>query len=71
MRRRLDPDRYYTDYRQAAGLLKHDLVWSHDFDGIRLPLSNLIQTHAALGHYPLALTEIVLKLIETDNDLTI
>jgi hypothetical protein len=71
MRQRMNPDRYYTDYRQAAGLLRADLIWSNDFDGIRIPLANLIATHAAVGNYPEPLTEIVQQLIATENDLTI
>ena len=71
MRQRMNSDRYYTDYRQAAGLLRADLVWSNDFDAIRIPMANLIQTHAAVGNYPDALTEIVQQLIATENDLTI
>ena len=71
MRQRMNPDRYYTDYRQAAGLLRADLIWSNDFDGIRIPLANLIATHAAVGNYPDSLTEIVQQLIATENDLTI
>lgn len=69
MRSRLE--RYYSDYRQAAGLLRHDLVWSADFDAIRLDLADLIDFYAEATCYPNALTEIVQKLISTDNDLTI
>jgi hypothetical protein len=69
MRSRLE--RYYADYKQAAGLLRHDLVWSPDFDAIRIDLARLIEGNAALGIYPTALTDIVQKLIATDNDLTI
>jgi hypothetical protein len=71
LRQRMNPDRHYNDYRQAAGLLRADLIWSHDFDGIRIALANLIATHAAVGNYPEQLTEIVQQLIATENDLTI
>ena len=71
VRQGINPDRYYNDYRQAAGLLRADLIWSNDFDGIRVPLANLIATHAAIGNYPDSLTEIVQQLIATENDLTI
>jgi hypothetical protein len=64
-------ERYYADYRQASGLLRHDLVWSPDFDAIRLPLADLIDFYSDAGYHPSALTEIVQKLIATDNDLTI
>lgn len=63
--------RIRADYRQAAGLLRHDLVWSHDFDAIRIDLAVLIEQHADTDFYPLALTELVRKLIATENDLTI
>jgi hypothetical protein len=63
--------RLYADYRQAAGLLRGDLVWSSDFDAIRIDLANLIATHAALDNYPTPLTEIVRTLIADENDLTI
>ena len=71
LRQRMNASWYYNDYRQAAGLLRADLIWSNDFEGIRLPLANLIATHAALGNYPEPLTEIVQQLIATENDLTI
>lgn len=61
----------YNDYRQAAGLLRDDLVWSSDFEAIRLDLANLIATHAAMDNYPAPLTEIVRTLIADENDLTI
>jgi hypothetical protein len=60
-----------TDYRQAAGLLRHDLIWSADFDAIRLDLALLIEQHARAGKYPESLTEIVRNLIATENDITI
>ena len=63
--------RLYADYRQAVGLLRHDLVWSDDFDAIRLDLANLIEATAESAIYPASLTEIVQKLIATENDLTI
>lgn len=69
MRSKLNRD--YADYRQAAGLLRHDLVWSADFDAIRIDLARLIENNAALGFYPNELTDIVQTLISTDNDLTI
>lgn len=66
MKRRIN-----ADYRQASGLLRHDLVWSSDFDGIRLALADLIDLHADADYHPSALTEIVRQLIATENDLTI
>ena len=69
--RPIDTGRLYADYRQAAGLLRHDLVWSTDFEAIRTDLANLIETQAALDNYPPNLTEIVRTLISVENDLTI
>ena len=71
MRRKLSVERLFADYKQAAGLLKDDLVWSGDFDNIRLDLMELIQYHANLKVYPAALSEIVQKLIADENDLSI
>ena len=71
MRSRISPNRNYADYKQAAGLLRHDLVWSNDFDAIRLPLADLIDFHADAEYHPSALTDIVRNLIATENDLSI
>lgn len=65
------PERLFADYRQASALLKDDLVWSGDFDSIRMDLAELIDLQADLRIYPAALTDIVHKLIAEDNDLTI
>jgi hypothetical protein len=69
--RGLKLERLKADYKQAAGLLRHDLVWSEDFDSIRLDLAELIDVQTDLGVYPAALTEIVQTLISVENDLTI
>lgn len=71
MRPRIESARHIADYRQAAGLLRHDLVWSADLDSIRLPLADLIEFWADADYHPSALTDIVQQLISTDNDLTI
>jgi len=71
MRPRLSVERIYADYRQAASLLKDDLVWSGDFDNIRNDLMELIQYHADIKVYPAALTDIVQTLIADENDLSI
>lgn len=72
MRQRgINPERLQADYRQAAALLQHDLVWSGDFDNIRYDLMELIKLQADLKVYPAALTAIVQKLIEEENDLSI
>ena len=71
LRSRQNMSRVYADYRQAMGFLEHDLVWSEDFEAIRLDLAKLIRNHAADGDFPAELTSIVQKLIATDNDLSI
>jgi len=63
--------RLRADYRQAAALLKDDLVWSGDFDNIRFDLMELIQNAADTEKFQPALTEIVQKLIADENDLSI
>jgi len=71
MRPRLSVERLYADYRQAAALLKDDLVWSGDFDNIRFDLMELIEYHADIKVYPAALTDIVQTLIADENDLSV
>lgn len=61
----------YADYKQAVGLLKEDLVWSSDFENIRLDLMMMIEHHANNNNFSPHLTELVQKLIEDENDLTI
>lgn len=63
--------RSLADYRQAAALLKEDLVWSGDFDNIRMDLMELIESHVKADSYPPALSSIVQKLIADENDLSI
>lgn len=64
--------RQYNDFKQASALLlDNNLLWSNDFDSIRLDLARLIDLYAKMGHYPSALDEIVQKLISTENDLSI
>ena len=69
--RPLNKARKYADYKQAVSLLRDDLVWSGDFDNIRLDLMDLIDWHANADTYPTHLTEIVQKLIADENDLSI
>jgi hypothetical protein len=69
--RSVSTERLYADYKQAASLLKEDLVWSGDFDNIRFDLMELIQYHAEMKVYPAALTDIVQKLIADENDLSV
>jgi len=61
-----------NDFKQAAGLLRHDLVWSADLEAIRLDLAEYLDVKSSLGlaNHP-SLINIAQKLIATDNDLTI
>ena len=61
-----------NDFKQAAGLLRHDLVWSADLEAIRLDLAEYLDVKSSLGfaNHP-SLINIAKKLIATDNDLTI
>jgi hypothetical protein len=65
--------RDYADIKQAQGvLLDRNLVWSEDFDSIRLALAELLGSSASMGHYAHpAIRKIAQILIATDNDLTI
>lgn len=63
--------RLNADYKQAAGLLKDDLVWSGDFDNIRMDLMEMIERFAEADLYPEPMTQIVHKLIADENDLSI
>jgi hypothetical protein len=63
--------RLFADYKQAASLLKDDLVWSGDFDNIRYELLELIEQHLKEETYPVNLSKIVQKLISDENDLSI
>ena len=64
--------RVTNDFLQAAGLLESDLVWSHDFDAIRLDLAEFLRTKAALGNanHP-SLISLVQHLLSDENDLSI
>jgi hypothetical protein len=64
--------RINDDFRQAAGLLRHDLVWSADFEAIRLDLADYLDTKSVLGvGNSLSLIKVVQHLIATENDLSI
>lgn len=69
----MNHDRVVADFKQAISLLRdNNLVWSSDFDDIRLSLANLLTTKIALGaaNHP-ALIELVQTLISEENDLSI
>ena len=61
-----------NDFKQAAGLLRHDLVWSADLESIRLDLAEYLEVKAGLGlaNHP-SLINIAKKLIATENNFTI
>ena len=60
------------DFEQAAGLLTHDLVWSEDFESIRVPLAAFIASKAQLvAANDVTLIKLVDALLSTDNDFTI
>lgn len=69
----MNNDRVVADFKQAISLLRdNNLVWSSDFDDIRLSLANLLTTKVSLGaaNHP-ALIELVQTLISEENDLSI
>ena len=61
-----------NDFLQASGLLKHDLVWSEDFEAIRLDLADYLENRSRLGaaNHP-SLISMVHQLLATENDLAI
>lgn len=66
-------ERIYTDFRQAAALLrdKH-LVWSADLDSIREDLAEYLEHCALLGSDNSEhLISVVQRLIADENDLSI
>jgi len=64
--------RIEADFQQAAGLLRHDLIWSEDFDAIRLDLADYLDSQSSVGVANHAtLIALVQKLIATENDLSI
>ena len=69
---RKEHQRIQDDFRQAAGLLRHDLVWSEDFEAIRLDLADYLdsQSNAGVANHATLIT-LVQKLIATENDLSI
>jgi len=64
--------RVTNDFLQAAGLLESDLVWSSDFEAIRLDLAAFLRSKAALGNanHP-ALISLVQHLLSEENDLSV
>ena len=64
--------RHYADIKQAEGvLLDRNLVWSADFDAIRIPLAELFRSSASMGHYAHpAILQLARIIIADENDLT-
>lgn len=62
-----------SNYQQAIELLKDDkLVWSPDFDSVRLLLADVIDEHLIESDFSFStLNYLVEKLLEEENDLTI
>ena len=69
---RKEHKRIEGNFRQAAGLLRHDLVWSDDFESIRLDLADFIQAQASNGAAnSQALLKVVDGLLATENDMSV
>lgn len=69
---RKEHQRIQDDFRQAAGLLRHDLVWDADFEAIRLDLAEIIERRADLGvSNEQPMIDMVQKIIATENDLSV
>jgi hypothetical protein len=62
-----------TNYRQVIELLKDDkLVWSSDFDSIRVLLADVFDEHLIESNFSFStLNYLAEKLLEEENDLTI
>jgi len=64
--------RIQDDFRQAAGLLRHDLVWDSDFEAIRADLADYLDSRSQEGvNNHNSLVKMVQKLIASENDLSI
>jgi hypothetical protein len=62
-----------TNYAQAIQLLKDDkLVWSPDFDQVRLLLADVFDEHLIESNFSFStLNYLAEKLLEEENDLTV
>ena len=69
---RKEHQRIENDFNQAAGFLRHDLVWSEDFESIRAPLATFLEEQASHGaSNPRSLLWLVKELLSGENDMTI
>lgn len=62
-----------ANYAQAIALLKDDkLVWSSDFDSVRLLIADVLDEHLIDSDFSYGtLNYLAEKLLEEENDLTI
>jgi hypothetical protein len=62
-----------ANYRQVIDLLKDDkLVWSPDFDAIRVLLADVFDEHLIDGNFSFGtLNYLAEKLLEDENDISI
>jgi hypothetical protein len=62
-----------SNYQQAIGLLKDDkLIWSPDFDLVRLLLADVFDEHLIESNFSFStLNYLAEKLLEEENDLTV
>ena len=65
--------RDYANIKQAEGVLRdRHLIWSPDFESVRMPLAELMSASASMGHYAHpAILKLAAAIIATENDLTI
>ena len=64
--------RIKDNFKQASGLLRHDLVWDADFESIRADLAEYLDSRSEAGVANHAsLINLVNKLIASENDMTI
>lgn len=68
----MNSSRITTDFLQAAGLLEADLIWSEDFEAIRIDLATYLKVKAGLGsaNHP-SLISLVQHLLSEENDLSV
>jgi hypothetical protein len=72
MKLRKEHQRIKDSFKQASGLLKHDLVWDADFESIRLDLAEYLDSRSDAGvANHTSLINLVNKLIATENDMSI
>ena len=65
-------NRIEADFKQAAGLLRHDLVWSKDLEAIRADLAEYLDMKSVIGSgNSLSLIRVVRSLIADENDMSI